>query len=163
MDAAPFDHAAALLACARGEEAAFHRLYDHEAPHMLALCRHLVPSDAEGLLHDTLVLIWRNADQYDTGMGSARAWIYSVLRHVARGRRLQLNETPPAQPPILPPASSVRGRVAQLAAGAHPMAFTAVAHAYLHGADYRQLAAWLQGSETTLRSNTRAGLKELQV
>lgn len=161
MDAAPFDHAATLLACARGDEAAFHRLYDHEAPHLLALCRHLVPSDPEGVLHDTLALVWRNADQYDARMGSARAWLYSVLRHVARSRRLRLNEPAPLSAPPLPPASSVRGRLTQLASGAHPVAFTAVAHAYLHGADYRQLATWLQGSESTLRSNTRAGLKEL--
>ena len=161
MESAPFNHAAALLACARGDEKAFHRLYDHEAPHMLALCQRLVPDDAEGLLHDTLALIWRNADQYDPQIGPARAWIYSVLRHLANSRRMRLNAVPPATPPALPPASAVRGQVARLAAGAQPGAYEAVAHAYLHGADYRRLAGWLRGSEADIRKTTRAGLKEL--
>lgn len=161
MEAAPFDHAAALLACARGDERAFHQLYDHEAPHMLALCRHLVPGDAEGLLHDTLALIWRNADQYDARMGPARAWIYSVLRHLSHSRRIRMNDVPPVDPPPLPPPSSVRGQVAGLATGARPVAYQAVAHAYLHGADYRRLAGWLRQGEDDLRTTTRSGLKEL--
>lgn len=159
MEAAPFDHAAVLLACARGDQAAFHRLYDHEAPHMLALCRRLVPGDAEGLLHDTLALIWRNADQYDPAMGPARAWIYSVLRHLSHARRSRQQTLPPAEPPSLPPPSSVRGNLAKLAAGDSPNAFDAIAHAYLHGADYRRLASWLRRGEFDIRRMTRAGLK----
>jgi len=161
MEAAPFDHAAVLLACARGDQTAFHRLYDHEAPHMLALCRRLVPSDAEGLLHDTFALIWRNADQYDSRMGPARAWIYSVLRHLSHSRRIRQNQVPPAEPPPLPPPSAVRGHLAGLATGSAPIAFETVAHAYLHGADYSRLSAWLHRNESELRRATRTGLKEL--
>src|SRR5690554_4886658 len=106
MEAAPFDHAAALIACSRGDQAAFHRLYDHEAPHMLALCKRLLPADAEGLLHDAFALIWRNADQYDAGMGPARPWIYSVLRHVANSHRVRHNTIAPVDAPALPPPSS---------------------------------------------------------
>jgi len=163
MEAAPFDHAAVLLACARGDQTAFHQLYDHEAPHMLALCRRLVPGDAEGLLHDTFALIWRNADQYDPHMGPARAWIYSVLRHLSHSRRIRRNEVPPAEAPSLPPPSAVRGSLGRLAAGSAPIAFETVAHAYLHGADYGRLSAWLRCGEFELRRATRAGLKELAV
>lgn len=161
MEAAPFDHATALLACARGDERAFHQLYEHEAPHILALCRRLVPGDAEGLLHDTFALIWRNADQYDSRFGSARAWIYSVLRHLAQARRSRMNEAPPATAPALPPASAVRGDIARLAQQPEPLAYDTVAHAYLHGADYRLLAAWLHRDEAELRMNTRNALRGL--
>lgn len=160
MEAAPFDHAAVLTACARGDQAAFHRLYDHEAPHMLALCQRLVPGDAEGLLHDTFSLIWRNADQYDAGMGPARPWIYSVLRHVAHSRRLRQNAVPPLNAPVLPPASSIRGPLATLALGGDPVAYEAIAHGYLHGADYGRLSGWLRRDETQLRQLVRQGLKE---
>ncbi|HLV28878.1 MAG TPA: sigma factor [Burkholderiaceae bacterium] len=160
MEAAPFDHAAALIACARGDQAAFHQLYDNEAPHMLALCKRLVPSDAEGLLHDTFVLIWRNADQYDPAMGPARPWIYSVLRHLAHNRRVQSNAVPPIDPPPLPPASSVRGRLAQLATNGDTTAFEAVAHAYLHGADYGRLSAWLRHDEAGLRQLVRNRIRD---
>lgn len=162
MKAATFDHAATLSACARGEQAAFHRLYDHEAPHMLALCHSLLPEDAEGLLHDTFALIWRNADQYDRAIGPARAWIYSVLRHVARSRRIRQNAVPPLAPPAAPSPATVRGPLARLASVDDPLAFTAVAHAYLHGADYSRLSTWLRHSETGLRQACRTRLKELE-
>lgn len=159
MEAAPFDHAAILQACASGEQAAFHLLYDREAPHMLALCRCLLPADAEGLLHDAFALIWRNADQYDRRMGPARAWIYSVLRHVAHSRRLRQNAVSPLKAPAVPPASSVRGPLATLAGGAHDNAYEAVAHAYLHGADYHRISDWLGCSESELRQQVRARLQ----
>lgn len=163
MEAAPFDHAAALIACAKGDEAAFHRLFTHEAPHMLALCQRLLPSDPEGLLHDALALIWRNADQYDVSMGPARPWIYSVLRHVANGRRIRENKVAFPTAPSLPPPGATRGRLSQLANGSDTTAYEAVAHAYLHGADYQRVASWMRCDEAQLRSQVREVLKGLAV
>lgn len=159
MHAAQFDHAAALIACARGDQAAFHRLYDHEAPRMLALCKQLLPEDPEGALHDTMALIWRNADQYDASMGPARSWIYSVLRHVVNGRRLRSPSSAPAQAPALPGMADLRGRLLALKQSADPTAWQAVAHAYLHGADYGRLAEWMRLDEARLRHTVRAGLQ----
>lgn len=161
MEAAPFDHAAVLLACARGDQTAFHALYDHEGPKMLALCQRLLPGDAENLLHDTFTLVWRNADQYDPAMGPARPWLYSVLRHIANSRRLRQNPVAPVAAPTLPPAALIRGRLAWLANDTDNTAYRAIAHAYLHGADYSRAAAWLRRSETVLRQAVHTGLKEL--
>lgn len=161
MEAAPFDHAAILLACARGEQAAFHQFYDHEAPHMLALCRSLIPGDAEGLLHDTFALIWRNADQYDPAMGPARPWIYSVLRHLAQSRRIRQNAVPPLGAPSVPPRASLRGPLARLATDEDDAAYTTLAHAYLHGADYARISDWLRCDENDLRRKVRGQLREL--
>lgn len=161
METASFDHATALLACARGDERAFHQLYDHEAPHMLVLCRRLVPHDAEGLVHDTFALIWRHADQYDAAMGPARAWIYSVLRHLARARLAATAAGSSVMPPELPPATAVRGEIARLVRTADGRAYDAIAHAYLHGADYRRVAGWLHCSEAELRRSTQAALRGL--
>lgn len=163
MEAAPFDHAAALIACAKGDEAAFYRFFEHEVPHMLALCQRLYPSDPEGLLHDVLVLIWRNADQYDVTTGPARPWVYSVLRHVANGWRLRENKVEPHVAPTLPTPSAVRGRISKLAGDRDKTAYEAVAHAYLHGADYRRVAVWMKRDESQLRQDVRQGLKELTV
>ena len=159
MEVAPFNHAAALSACARGDEAAFHRLFDQEAAHMLALGRRLVRDDAEELVHDTFALIWKNADQYDPAMGSARAWLYSVLRHLARHRRLRRNEIPPVTAPSLPPAPA-GGRLGRLASQHDTTAFRTIAHGYLDGADYLRVAAWLRCSATELKSRTRLSLKD---
>jgi DNA-directed RNA polymerase specialized sigma subunit, sigma24 homolog len=159
MEAVPFNHAAALSACARGDEAAFHRLFEYEAPRMLALGRRLVREDAEALVHDTFALIWKNADQYDPGMGSARAWLYSVLRHLARHRRLKRNEIPPATAPSLPPYPLV-GRLSRLAKVGDKSAYRALAHGYLDGVDYLRVATWLRCSAAELRKNTRQTLKD---
>ena len=160
MEVAPFNHAAALAACARGDEAAFHRLFDHEAGRMLALARRLVRDEAPELVHDTFALIWKNADQYDPGMGSARAWLYSVLRHLARHRRLRRNEIPPVAAPSLPPAPA-GGRLGHLARHDDTTAFRAIAHGYLDGADYLRVAAWLRCSASELKSRTRQSMKDI--
>ena len=157
MEVVPFNHAVALASCAKGDEASFHRLYDHEAPHMLALCRRLVPSDAEGLLHDTFALLWQHADQYDPRMGSARAWIYSVLRHLARQRRIQQNDIPPMSAPWLPQRPARPGKLHELAMS-EPLVYKTIAHAYLIGANYARAAIWLNRAEPEVREVTRRKL-----
>lgn len=38
---------------------------------------------AEEVLHDAFVQIWRKAATFDAALGSARGWIYTVVRHRA--------------------------------------------------------------------------------
>jgi RNA polymerase sigma-70 factor (ECF subfamily) len=38
---------------------------------------------AEEVLHDAFVQIWRKAATFDAALGSARGWIYTVVRHGA--------------------------------------------------------------------------------
>jgi RNA polymerase sigma-70 factor (ECF subfamily) len=38
---------------------------------------------AEEVLHDAFVQIWRKAGTFNAGLGSARGWIYTVVRHRA--------------------------------------------------------------------------------
>jgi RNA polymerase sigma-70 factor (ECF subfamily) len=83
MAVAPFDHSAALTACAHGDQKALQRLYMHEAPHMMALSTKLMGpgEDAEAAVRDTFVLVWKNAESYDSATATARAWLYSILRY----------------------------------------------------------------------------------
>lgn len=75
--------------CAQKQSLALKQLYELEAPHFLALGQSLLHrgSDAEELVRETLVLIWRNASAYDPTLGSARAWMYSILRFRAQQKR----------------------------------------------------------------------------
>lgn len=79
------DEASALLACARGEHEALRRLFDMEAAKMLGVAiRILRRRDlAEEAVQDTFVRIWRHAARFDPARGSARAWIYAILRNRA--------------------------------------------------------------------------------
>lgn len=96
MAFAPVDYDAALRACARGDENAFQRLYEHEAPRMLALGLSMLGqrASAEELLRDTFTLIWKNADSFDEGSGTGRAWMYSILRYRALKRLRQAARNP---------------------------------------------------------------------
>jgi len=80
-----FDYEAALAACARGDRQALHRLYDQESPRLLGVALRIVRRRqvAEDVLHDAFVSIWTRAASYDALRGSARGWLYTVVRHQA--------------------------------------------------------------------------------
>jgi RNA polymerase sigma-70 factor (ECF subfamily) len=83
--AAPFDYEAAVLACARGERYALRALYEREARWLLGVATRIVrnPELAEDVLHDAFVQIWQHASTFQPQLGSARGWIYTVVRHRA--------------------------------------------------------------------------------
>ncbi|MDM0014452.1 sigma-70 family RNA polymerase sigma factor [Variovorax sp. J22P168] len=81
----PFDHEAALRACARGEREALASIYRHESRYLLGVALRIVRQrqSAEDVLHDAFVSIWQRARSFDATRGAARGWIYSVVRHAA--------------------------------------------------------------------------------
>lgn len=80
-----FDYEAALLACARGERFALRALYEREARWLLGVALRIVRDRerAEDVLHDSFVQIWERAATFEPALGSARGWIYTVVRHAA--------------------------------------------------------------------------------
>jgi RNA polymerase sigma-70 factor (ECF subfamily) len=84
-DAAPFDYDAAVLACARGERFALRALYDREGRWLLGVAQRIVRDRerAEDVLHDAFVQIWQHASTFQPELGSARGWIYTIVRHRA--------------------------------------------------------------------------------
>ena len=85
MADASFDHETELLACARGDRAALRRLYEREARWLAGVALRIVRRRelADEVLHDAFVQIWQKAAGFDPALGSARGWIYSVVRHRA--------------------------------------------------------------------------------
>lgn len=81
----PFDYEAALLACARGERFALRALYEREARWLLGVALRIVRDRerAEDVLHDAFVQVWEHAASFQPALGSARGWIYTVVRHAA--------------------------------------------------------------------------------
>lgn len=80
-----FDHEAALLACAQGERFALRALYEHEGRWLLGVALRIVRDRAvaEDVLHDAFLQIWSQAGSFEPALGSARGWIYTVVRHAA--------------------------------------------------------------------------------
>ncbi|MGM0826191.1 MAG: sigma-70 family RNA polymerase sigma factor [Pseudomonadota bacterium] len=100
-----FDHADALVRCARGEHDALHQLYVHEGARLLGVVLRIVKDRgmAEDIVHDACLNIWQRADSFDPARGSARTWIYSVARHLAlnairyRDREITFDRNEPAE------------------------------------------------------------------
>lgn len=96
MSLTPFDYEAAVLACARGERYALRALYEREAEWLLGVALRIVRDRgrAEDVLHDAFMQVWQSAGTYRPALGSARGWIYTVVRHralreIRRDGRLQ--------------------------------------------------------------------------
>lgn len=83
--APPFDYEAAVLACARGERYALRALYERESRWLLGVALRIVRDrdQAEDVLHDAFVQLWQAAGTYQPALGSARGWIYTIVRHRA--------------------------------------------------------------------------------
>jgi RNA polymerase sigma factor (sigma-70 family) len=81
----PFDHDAALAACARGDRQALAQIYGLEGRYLLGVALRIVRQrqSAEDVLHDAFVSIWQRAGSFDPARGAGRGWIYSVVRHAA--------------------------------------------------------------------------------
>ncbi|ACM03065.1 sigma-70 family RNA polymerase sigma factor [Cereibacter sphaeroides] len=71
------------MACASGDRSALKAIVDAEGGRMLGVARRMLRrSDlAEDAVQDALVLVWRRAGQFDPARGSARGWLYTILRN----------------------------------------------------------------------------------
>lgn len=80
-----FDYAGTLAACAAGDRKALRALFDVEAGRLIAVAQRIVRRRelAEEVVQDAFISIWQNAASFDAALGSARGWIYTIVRHRA--------------------------------------------------------------------------------
>lgn len=85
VPAPDFDYESALEACARGERFALRALYEREARWLLGVAQRIVRDHdtAHDVLQEAFLQIWQRAASYQRALGSARGWIYTVVRHRA--------------------------------------------------------------------------------
>ncbi len=83
--AVAFDYESALEACARGERFALHALYERESSRLLGVALRIVRDRdlAHDVLHDAFLQVWQRSGTYQRALGSARGWLYTVVRHRA--------------------------------------------------------------------------------
>lgn len=80
-----FDYASALAECAVGDRRALRRLYDEEAGRLMSVAQRVVRRRelAEEVVQEAFIQIWQKAATFDGSLGSARAWIYTIVRNRA--------------------------------------------------------------------------------
>ncbi len=158
MPSSSFSYSSSLDQLAAQDSQALDVLYDQEAPLMLALGQAVLGRriDAEEVLRDSFVLLWKNAAGYDPDLGEGRAWIYSILRFrlLARLRqRAQSGDSNYALPAIKPQAGQ---RFIPAMGKLDGTSQRAMIHAYLHGNSYEQLGPQLNRSPAQLRALVQA-------
>lgn len=80
-----FDYETAIESCARGDRVALRALYERESRWLLGVALRIVRDRdaAHDVLHDAFLQIWQRASTYQRVLGSARGWVYTVVRHRA--------------------------------------------------------------------------------
>lgn len=96
MSSGADDLDSALMACARGDRAALREIFDREAGRLIAVAQRIVRRRdlAEEVVQEAFIRIWTHAHQYSRDRGSARGWIYAIVRNralnlIRDGRREQ--------------------------------------------------------------------------
>jgi RNA polymerase sigma-70 factor, ECF subfamily len=79
------DLGSALAACAAGDRSALRRIFDEEAGRLVAMAQRIVRRRdlAEEVVQEAFIRIWTHAHQYSPERGSARGWIYAIVRNRA--------------------------------------------------------------------------------
>jgi RNA polymerase sigma-70 factor (ECF subfamily) len=75
----------ALIECAAGSRSAVGEIYAREKDQLRAVAHRIVHdrSRAEDVIHDAFAQILRCAKSFDPARGSARGWIYTIVRNTA--------------------------------------------------------------------------------
>lgn len=171
MVAAPFDYETTLAACAQGDQESFQALYRHESPRMLALCIKMLSdrADALELVRDVFVLIWKNAEKYDPEMGTARAWLYSIMRYRVLNRLRQSGRSTPSETEWIdtlpdnaaatdqPDSDTLLRRLSQL----DDTQRRPILMAFYNGYTYDQIATRLTMPAHQVKAQVRAGLRAI--
>lgn len=86
---------------AHGDESALGRLYERLGGNVYSLALHMLGTreDAEEVLQDAFVKLYRNASKFDPSLGTARAYLYTIARNEAR-MRLRSRSSRPATAPL---------------------------------------------------------------
>ncbi|MEO5699035.1 MAG: sigma-70 family RNA polymerase sigma factor [Casimicrobiaceae bacterium] len=175
-DDLPLDVEAALRRCAAGDQFALRAIYQSERRRLMAVALRLVRRRelAEEILHDAFLQIWNKADTYDSRLGSARGWIYTIVRHRALDALRSMQSSPEREDPdyqalletYAPPdsedAASEEHAIARCLERLEDQRRQSVLLAFVDGYSHEQVAARLGAPLGTVKSWIRRGLISLR-
>ncbi|QXJ26828.1 sigma-70 family RNA polymerase sigma factor [Actinomadura graeca] len=170
----PPDEPGALLdQVARGDEAAFARIYDLVSAPVYGLVLRVLrdPAQSEEVAQEVLVELWRTASRFDPERGSAMSWVLTLAhrRAVDRVRSAQAaaDREERAHRASVPAFDEVaeevetrmeRERVRRCLGGLTELQRESVTLAYYGGYTYREVSELLKVSLGTVKTRMRDGL-----
>ena len=160
------DDARLMRRIAKEDREAFHGLYQRWAGRLLGVLRRQCsgPGEAEDLLQEVFLTVWRKAPSYDHSRGDVGGWLYAICRHRAIDRFRRHKPSEPLDGFDMPvPAKTPELRVDLEQALAHlePRESIALRLAYFGGLTYEETAHRLEVPVGTLKSRIRTGLRKM--
>jgi RNA polymerase sigma-70 factor (ECF subfamily) len=167
-----------LVATAGGDAGAFEQLYRSTSPKLFGICLRIVQqrSDAEDVLQDVYVTIWRKAAQFDAARASAITWLAMMARNKAidrlRAGGVERNSAPidlaeDLQDPnaatlVLAETHEQMRRLDACLGELEVQRRNLIRVAFFEGATYEELAARCSAPLGTVKSWIRRGLLRLK-
>jgi RNA polymerase sigma-70 factor (ECF subfamily) len=166
-----------LHAVARGDEAALATIYDRYASILLGLLLRILHSrgEAEDVLQEVFLQVWRRAADFDESRGRAFTWLVTLARSraidrlralEARGRAATAAAAEPSEQVGDAGADALRAEqreiVRRALAELSEDQRTTLLLAYQEGLTQTEIAARLNQPLGTVKTRTRAGLMKLR-
>jgi RNA polymerase sigma-70 factor, ECF subfamily len=164
---------AILARMAAGDQPAFARLYDRYSGLLLAVgIRMLGRAEAEDVLHDVFVEVWKRAGDFDPSRGSARGWLAMRMRSRCLDRKKsprlsrsitldaaeQARQAAPEQDPLL---RMQRQRVRAAVSTLGPDHWMVVDLTYFVGLSTQEIGTQLGIPQGTVKSRLLAAREKL--
>jgi RNA polymerase sigma-70 factor (ECF subfamily) len=123
-------------------------------------------SEAEDLVHDVFLEVWRQAAGYEPARGTVRSWLLVRLRGRAldriRLRRLRA-PTAPTEPPVAPAVDPDGATVVRALAALPEDQRRALELAYWRGLSAAEIAALGEAPLGTVKSRISTGMAKLRI
>jgi len=162
---------------AAGDRDAFGLFYDRYAPVLFGFCVRILKDarDAEDVLQEAFVQVWRDAGRFDPARASVKTWLFTIARSRAldrwRSRRSVEHRFPAAENESLDragaddggqEAAAMRDYVGRCLAQLSENEQAVLRLAYFDGYTQEEIAARLNEPLGTVKSRTRSGLTKLK-
>ena len=177
-DAARRQLAAALVRVAGGDRAALRVVYQDTSAKLFGVCLRILKDrgEAEDVLQEVFVTVWRRAASFDPGRASPITWMVAIarnraidrLRASAISRRMEPIESADAVSDPAPAAvervelAQQHQRLSRCLEELEARQASAIREALLDGTTYEELAARMSVPLGTMKSWIRRGLLKLR-
>jgi RNA polymerase sigma-70 factor (ECF subfamily) len=169
---------AAIRRAAGGDRAALRLIYDETAAKLFGICLRILHdrSEAEDVLQDVYLTVWRKAGAFDESKASPITWLVAIARNRAidqlrsggvarRAEPIEAAETVSDPSPLAEEMvmnSQERARLAACLDDLEPRQANAIRSAFVGGSTYEELARAANVPLGTMKSLIRRGLAKLR-
>ena len=173
----PKESVSLIREVARGDRDAFRRFYDRYATLVFTFAMRIlrVRSEAEDLLQEIFLQVWRQAGDYDLKRGSPEAWLITITRSRAINRLRDIRRRDKGVVPLEDPMKESLGKVQNGSAESEARvmiggALSQISEAqrkvlelaYFDGLTQSEVAARLGEPLGTVKTRMRDGLERLR-